>query len=108
MPFILRPFRRFPVHCAVAVRRTIYLVLIFGLAATMVGCSWRTRFLSDSINRATADDVASNLGAPALTHRLDSGEEVWTYRYNSVNGCVEYIVKFDSGKILRDWDRHGC
>jgi len=89
-------------------RRTIYLVLIFGLAATMVGCPWRAQFLSDSINRATADDVVSKLGVPTLTHRLDSGGEVWTYRLNSVDGCVEYIVKFDSGRILRDWNRHGC
>jgi hypothetical protein len=74
----------------------------------MVACPWRYQFLSDSVNQATTDDVANMLGTPNLTHRLDSGEEVSTYRYNSMNGCVEYIVKFDSGKILRDWNWHRC
>ena len=86
--------------------RAIYLLLIVGLAYTMVGCTpWRDQFLGESVNRATANDVASKLGAPAFTQRLDTGEEVWTYRYDSVNDCIEYIVRFDSGKILRDWSR---
>ena len=87
-------------------RRAIYLQLIVGLAYILVGCTpWRAQFLGESVNRATANDVASKLGAPAFTHRLGTGEEVWTYRYNSVNDCIEYIVRFDSGKILRDWSR---
>ena len=88
-------------------RRAIYLLLIVGLAYILVGCTpWHSQFLGESVNRATANDVASKLGAPTFTHRLDTGEEVWTYRYDSVNDCIEYIVRFDSGKILRDWSRH--
>ena len=46
--------------------RAIYLLLIVGLACTMVGCtSWRDQFLGESVNRATANDVASK-----LEHRL--------------------------------------
>jgi hypothetical protein len=85
-------------------RQAIYLLLLVGLIYILVGCTpWRSQFLGESINRATASDVASKLGTPAFTHRLDTGEEVWTYRYDSVNDCIEYIVRFDSGKILRDW-----
>ena len=88
-------------------RQAIYLLLLVGLAYILVGCTpWRSQFLGESVNRATASDVASKLGTPAFTHRLDTGEEVWTYRYDSVNDCIEYIVRFDSGKILRDWSQH--
>jgi len=86
----------------------MYSLLICVLVVATFACAWRREFLSESVNRATADDVASKMGAPTHTHRLDSGGEVWTYRLNSVDGCVEYIVKFDTGKILRDWARHGC
>ena len=86
----------------------ISLVVIAVLSLALVGCPWRAEYLRDSVNRATADEVSAKMGAPALVRGLDSGGEVWTYRYNSRDGCVEYIVKFDGGKILRDWSRHGC
>ena len=81
---------------------------------------WRAEYFSKVVNTAIQDDVAKRLGPPTATHKLDSGESVWQYRYygssvvgtggNVVGGtdCTEYILTFDSQRVLRNWIRQQC
>lgn len=52
-------------------------------ASLLAGCShWREKYLDDSVETATQDDVEAKLGPPHRTkHVLLNDETIWTYRY---------------------------
>jgi hypothetical protein len=79
-------------------------------AVSLTACTpWRMAYLRDSVNRATQDEITTQLGPPHAARALTSGETVW--RYQSYQGdllCLEYILRFDQAGILRQWTRQGC
>jgi hypothetical protein len=91
------------------------------LALVVFSCApqqpWRAEYLGKSEGSATEDDVASKLGVPTLTRKLENGGEVWVYKFSGVgygaygamasggSYCTSYVLTFDSTKILRQWVR---
>ena len=98
-----------------------FLAVCLATVLLFAACTpWRAKYCADAVNNATQDDVVKRLGPPTVTHKLDSGESVWQYRYydssvigsggNVVGGtdCIEYILTFDSQRVLRNWIRQRC
>jgi hypothetical protein len=83
------------------------LIILIGCAA-----SWRMEYLKEGLGRVSQDDVALRMGPPLSTDALSTGEAVWLYQYTSADvhqtWCHEYVLKFDTQKILRDWTREEC
>ncbi len=79
-------------------------------AFSLTACTpWRIAYLRDAVNRATQDEITTQLGPPHAARALTNGETVW--RYQSYQGdllCLEYILRFDPAGILRQWTRQGC
>jgi hypothetical protein len=93
------------------------------LALTLVVTScasqqpWRAEYLAKSKDSASEDDVASKLGVPTTTRKLENGGDVWVYKssgvgYGAYGGvasggsyCTSYVLTFDASKILRQWIR---
>jgi hypothetical protein len=77
---------------------------------SLTACTpWRIEYLRDAVNQATQDEITIRLGPPQAARELANGETVW--RYESYQGdllCLEYILRFDQSKILRQWTRQGC
>ena len=81
---------------------------------------WRNTYLAKSKDHAKKDEVTKRMGPPHFTRALDAGGEVWTYQYRSmsisgrsksISGqsyCIEYILRFDEKRILREWRGQGC
>lgn len=84
----------------------IALVAALSLTACTPG---RIAYLRDAVNQATQDDITARLGPPQAARELATGETVW--RYESYQGdllCLEYVLRFDQAKILRQWTRQRC
>jgi hypothetical protein len=79
-------------------------------AFSLTACApWRVEYLHEAVNRATQDEITTQLGPPQAARELTTGETVW--RYQSYQGdllCLEYILRFDQAKILRQWTRQSC
>jgi hypothetical protein len=79
-------------------------------AFSLTGCApWRMEYLREAVNRATEDEITTRLGPPQAVRELTTGETVW--RYQSYQGdllCLEYILRFDQARILRQWTRQSC
>lgn len=77
---------------------------------------WRSEYLEKVTGRATQDEITLKLGPPMAERTLSTGESVWLYRYTGADvgqygggtWCREYVLKFDTQKILRQWDRQKC
>jgi hypothetical protein len=84
----------------------VALVAAFSLTA----CTpWRMEYLREAVNQATHDEITTKLGPPQAARELANGETVW--RYQSYQGdllCLEYILRFDQAKMLRQWTRQSC
>lgn len=79
-------------------------------------------YLGESTDQATQEEVQDRLGAPFQTESLEDEGSLWTYRYevkgswltgrrgDMVGGapCIEYLLTFDSKKVLRYWTRQLC
>ena len=75
-------------------------------------------YLQSAVDHATQDDVAKQLGAPALTVALTDGGSVWTYRYptgiadvgvgTASSRCEDLILTFDQRHVLRKWLQQSC
>ena len=89
------------------------------LAATVSCAPWRDTYLTDSVNRATQDDVTKRLGPPHFSRELTAGGRVWTYQYRDITSfgdpirtlrsyCLEYVLIFDKNDILREWRTQDC
>ena len=88
-----------------------YILIIVVL--TVTACTpWRKAYLESVKGQATQDEITQKLGPPRITRTLDSGGQVWLYRYEGVDqygsDCTEYILTFDTSKILRSHVRQGC
>jgi hypothetical protein len=85
-------------------------VVVLVTAFSLTACTpWRMDYLRDAVNEATQDDITTRLGPPQAARELATGETVW--RYESYQGdllCLEYILRFDQAKVLRDWIRQRC
>lgn len=81
-----------------------------GVAFSLTACTpWRITYLREAVNQATQDEITTRLGPPQAAKELTNGETVW--RYESYQGdllCLEYILRFDQAKILRQWTRQSC
>ncbi|HEX2277046.1 MAG TPA: hypothetical protein VHN13_07925 [Candidatus Tectomicrobia bacterium] len=81
-----------------------------GLSLSLTACTpWRIAYLRDAVNQATQDEVTLRLGPPQAARELETGETVW--RYESYQGdllCLEYVLRFDQAKVLRQWVRQRC
>jgi hypothetical protein len=94
-----------------AVLRDILGWMVAGVAAlSLTTCTpWRMAYLRDAVDHATQDEITTRLGPPLAARELTTGETVW--RYQSYQGdllCLEYILRFDQAKVLRQWTRQGC
>ena len=83
----------------------------------LVSCTpWRAKYLQDVKGQANQDEVTMKLGPPTGERGLSNGDAVWIYRYTGAavgesgggTWCMEYLLRFDSKKILRDWNRQKC
>jgi hypothetical protein len=79
----------------------------------LAGCTpWRAAYLAEEVGHASQDDVAKRLGPPMSERSQSSGETIWLYRYmradEGTTACAEYILTFDTGKVLRSWNRQRC
>jgi hypothetical protein len=85
-------------------------VVVLVTAFSLTACTpWRMDYLRGAVNQATQDDITTRLGPPQAARELANGETVW--RYESYQGdllCLEYILRFDQAKVLRDWARQRC
>jgi hypothetical protein len=85
-------------------------VVVLVTAFSLTACTpWRMDYLREAVNEATQDDITTRLGPPQAARELATGETVW--RYESYQGdllCLEYILRFDQAKVLRDWIRQRC
>lgn len=86
-------------------------------ALVLMSCtSWRAEYLEEVKGRANQDAVTIKLGPPMGERTLSNGDAVWIYRYSGAavgesgggTWCKEYLLRFDSKKILRDWNRQKC
>jgi hypothetical protein len=77
---------------------------------SLTACTpWRMAYLRDAVDHATPDEITMRFGPPLAARELTTGETVW--RYQSYQGdllCLEYILRFDQAKVLRQWTRQGC
>jgi hypothetical protein len=77
---------------------------------------WRTQYLEEVTGLATQDEVTMRLGPPTGERTLSNSDLIWMYRYTGAdvgpNGgstwCREYILRFDTKRILRGWNRQKC
>ena len=93
--------------------RWLGILLVTGvLVSACILTPWRVNYLTEATGHATQDDVAQSLGPPHLTQTLDSGQIVWLYKYPGAIGgdsyCRQYILTFDTQRILRSWVRQNC
>lgn len=99
-----------------SIRALGHLSLICG-ALLLFSCTpWRSDYLDEVKGRANQDAVTMKLGPPMGERVLSNGDAVWIYRYNGADAgpsggstwCREYVLIFDSSRILRDWNRQKC
>lgn len=93
------------------------------LALTLASClpsQWS--YLGEATGRATQADVKERFGEPLQTKGLENEGSLWVYRYEVKDGwlmgmrgdmmggasCIEYLLTFDSQKVLRYWTRQPC
>mgnify|MGYP003417069835 CR=1 FL=1 len=97
--------------------RAIKYGLVFLSSLVLASCTpWRAEFLEDVKGKANQDAVVMRLGPPTSEKVLSTGDAVWIYRYTGAavgqsgggTWCKEYLLKFDSQKVLRDWNRQNC
>ena len=75
----------------------------------------KDQYLANVVEQADADQVTLQMGPPEqVIQRKDGGEE-WrykdyqpTYPTKDPGLCTEYILRFDSNRVLRDWKRKDC
>jgi hypothetical protein len=79
--------------------------LMLGLSACE---SEREHYFRRHVNRASQDAVAQRLGPPHRAQELTAGGAVWSYEYRDRSDCTVYILRFDLGKVLRDWNERPC
>ncbi|MEK7267943.1 MAG: hypothetical protein AAB093_00930 [Nitrospirota bacterium] len=75
-------------------------------------------YLEQATDRATQEEVLQEFGEPVEQRTLDDGITELTFRYSGVSmammmdvtdvWCVEYVLTFDTDKILRNWVRQDC
>jgi hypothetical protein len=84
--------------------------MVLAVAFSLTACApWRMEYLRQAVDRATQDEITTKFGPPQAARELTTGETVW--RYESYQGdllCLEYILRFDQAKILRQWIRQRC
>ncbi len=99
--------------------RTINSVVAILCVVSLFGCiptPWRAKYLADVKGQANQDAVTIKLGPPTGERVLSNGDAVWIYRYTGAavgesgggTWCMEYLLRFDSQKILREWNRQNC
>lgn len=97
--------------------RTARIVFVLLNALGLLSCtSWRAEYLGEAMGRANQDAVIMKLGPPMGERMLTNGDAVWVYRYTGASvgqsgggtWCQEYVLRFDSQKILREWNRQKC
>jgi hypothetical protein len=101
--------------------RILRCLTLMGFTITMAGCSLfqskEAIFLQDAQNRATQNEVRETLGLPQATASTRSGGSVWIYEIHQIepgcqntwcatgSWCDEYVLRFDTEGILREWTR---
>ena len=97
--------------------RTISYAVAILCMVSLFGCTpWRAKYLADVKGQANQDAVTIKLGPPTGERVLSNGDAVWIYRYTGAavgesgggTWCMEYLLRFDSQKILREWNRQNC
>lgn len=100
-----------------------WLSLGLGIVALLLAAClpWQWDYLGEVTGRATQKDVKERFGAPLQTKALENEGSLWVYRYevrSSLVGmrgdmvagspCIEYLLTFDSRKVLVYWTRQPC
>ncbi len=75
----------------------------------------KDQYLANVVEQADADQVTLQMGPPDEVKKRGDGGAEWRYRdyqptYPTKDPglCTEYILRFDSNKVLRDWKRIDC
>lgn len=86
-------------------------MLISCIAMTSCAPTLYEEYLTQSLHRASQDDIVKQLGPPQ-TALLKGETSVWTYRASGErvygNQCTTYMLLFDRDKRLEDWLRLNC
>ena len=89
--------------------------LILFIAACSVVIPKESNYLKSAQDRATRDDVRQRLGTPRSMSATPAGDSVWVYEVRQIepgsqntwttagSWCDEYVLRFDSQHILRQW-----
>lgn len=98
------------------------LIMGAGLVLSLAGClPWQWDYLIEKNGRVTQEQIKNEFGDPYLVKDLDDQGTMWTYRYEKsgspigrrgdmIGGqpCIEYVLTFNSEKILANWTRQPC
>ena len=100
--------------------RIVRQLLALSIAGAVGACSEiETHYFKDRVNQATAERVAKRYGSPHKVEERQGHQVVWTYfdRGSANSGyagtarssfCRAYVLTFDRGGILRDWQQLDC
>ena len=100
-----------------AIKWQICLIFIIS-TILLVSCGPRIikdQYLANVVEQADADQVTLQMGPPEEVKKQSDGGEEWRYRdyqptfpTKDPGICTEYLLRFDSNKVLRDWKRKDC
>ena len=93
--------------------------LLFSISGMLlISCGPRIikdQYLANVVEQADADQVTLQMGPPEQVKPRSDGGEEWrysdyqpTYPTKDPGLCTEYILHFDSNRVLRDWKRKDC
>jgi hypothetical protein len=93
-------------------------LLFIPACVLLVSCGPRLikdAYLANVVEQADANQVTQQMGPPDHVKKRSDGGEEWRYRdyqptypTKEPGLCTEYILRFDSNKVLRDWKRKDC
>jgi hypothetical protein len=90
-------------------------LLTLFLAACSLVTPKESQYLKSAQDRATQEEVRQQLGTPRSATATQAGEAVWVYEIREIEAgsqntwatagswCDEYVLRFDSQQILRQW-----
>lgn len=99
----------------------IGLSLGIGVLALAACLPAQWEYLGRATGQATQQDVKERLGEPREVKALADQTQVWSYRYEATtwfsgwrgdqmgkSPCTEYVLTFNSKKVLTYWTRKPC
>ena len=85
----------------------------FTILTLLTSCmSWQSEYLEAVSGKATQDEVARKMRPPESERNLSNRDTVWIYRSMKVvegtSKCTQYVLIFDSQKLLGSWTSAKC